>query len=317
VIAAARSGKSGNRRLLHGLIKDREQPSIARATALSLLSPVRSGQDLASLQVGLSAADPLLRLAAVRATEGMPAQLAVRRVSPLLRDFVRGVRIAAAAALARYREDLAQARQNDFERAARDYVDAQLASAEMPEAQLNLGNFYRDLGETKRAIATFRHALRLDPEWAAARVNLAELYERTGESVSAREVLYEGLKREPDNAPLNHALGLALVRDGKLDAALERLARAADLAPASMRFQYVYAIALRSQKDSEAISLLESMHEKAPANFDVLFALATIHRDAGDLDRAVAYAQALAVEYPDAPEVMQLLLQLQALQPAN
>ena len=117
----------------------------------------------------------------------------------------------------------------------------------------------------------------------------------------------------PRNADIPHALGLLLVRRKQLEAALTFLQEAATLAPDAPRYGYVYAVALNSVgQGAKAIEVLRKLHERFPGDADILGALATYSRDAGDLPAALAYARKLVIVAPGDPGAKQLLSQLQA-----
>lgn len=98
----------------------------------------------------------------------------------------------------------------------------------------------------------------------------------------------------PDNAELNHALGLNLVRQRRSVDALPKLARAAAIDPANARYAYVHAVALNSAgRTDEAIKALEASLGRHPADREMLFALVTLNRDAGQVDAAISWAKKL------------------------
>ena len=102
-----------------------------------------------------------------------------------------------------------------------------------------------------------------------------------------------------------------MVRLGDRSAAVSALERAVRLAPGEPRYTYVYAVALNSTgRAREAIAVLERAAQRWPANRDVVTALATMQRDAGQRDAARRTAGRLATEFPNDPEVNALVQQL-------
>jgi Flp pilus assembly protein TadD len=94
-----------------------------------------------------------------------------------LSDPLRAVRLEAARALAPVpRTDLTAAQHSALNRATAEYIDAQLANAERPEAHVNLGTLFTELGKLSEAEESYRTALRLAPAHVSALVNLADLY---------------------------------------------------------------------------------------------------------------------------------------------
>ena len=93
---------------------------------------------------------------------------------------------------------------------------------------------------------------------------------------------------------LHHALGLALVRLKRTDAALSELDSATVLEPGNARFAYVYAVALHSSgRAEEAIARLTKGLQTSPNDRDILQALASFHEARGESVEAKTYADRL------------------------
>lgn len=306
------AGRSANARAnakLVGVIDDGGNAGIVRATALRLLTPPLADDASAAIRRALSATDPLMRIGALRALEGIAPAYRAQWAAPLLKDPIRAVRIQAVTVLSPARATLQQSYRDSFRKAEREYITAQSAIAERPEAHINLGNLYAQRGEADRAERSYLRALRMEPRWIGARVNLADLYRQLGRETEAVSVLREGLELDDTSAALHHALGLTLARGDKADAALMELARAAELDASNARYVYVHAVALNSFGDSaRAIAMLEDAREQFPADYDIAFALATIYRDSGRTDDARAVAEELLGLYPN-DQYSRLLLQ--------
>ncbi|MFQ6006178.1 MAG: cytochrome c3 family protein, partial [Woeseia sp.] len=239
------SGPGANARLIE-VIGDHEQPGIARATALTLLSAPFSHKMQALIGRELYSHDPLIRIGALRALDGIPAEYRARRAAPLLTDPVRAVRLQTVRTLSPARDSLRQAHRQRFAAAEQEYIESQLAIAERPESHVNLGILYAEAGESANAESAYLQALNMEPRAVAARANLADLYRSLGRDGHAERLLRDGLLLDDKSAALHHALGLVLVRNEKPDAALVELARAAKLEARITRYIYVYGVALNS-----------------------------------------------------------------------
>ena len=113
-------------------------------------------------------------------------------------------------------------------------------------------------------------------------------------------VLQTAIGMAPNDASLHHMLGLALVRLKKPEEALHELHRASELAPDRVQYSYVYAVALHSaDRKNEAMGTLEAVLARNPGNRNVLLALMTFSRDAGQLTVALSYAEQLAKLTPN------------------
>lgn len=166
-------------------------------------------------------------------------------------------------------------------------------------------------GKAAMARTAYRTALRLDPGFVPAYANLADLYRSLGADAEGEETLRAGLEVAPESADLHHALGLLYIRGKRLEEALDELRRAMELDSDNPRYPYVYAVALKETGDvAGALEVLAGAYQGHPSNRDILLALATIHRDAGNLADALSYAQALRRRYPDDRDVAALERQL-------
>ena len=284
--AAADRGDPGGAQALVAIVADPAQSAIARASALDRLS---RQPDLAAIDTaGAALADPspLVRAAALAVLERLPP-LERRAGLPLLDDSVRTVRLAAANLLAPLATDALSDHAASFDRAAAEYVAAERFNADRPENRTNLGTFLAERGDAAAAEAEYRAALSLDENFVPAWANLADLQRMQGNEAEAEATLRAALGVSPGNPNLRHALGLSLVRQQRNADALLELAGAAKAAPENSRFAYVYAIALHSQgRVREAIGELERGLDKAPADRDILEALAQFYAEVGDRERA-------------------------------
>jgi tetratricopeptide (TPR) repeat protein len=185
-------------------------------------------------------------------------------------------------------------------RAMKEYMAAQELDADRAEARLNLGALHAERGESEAAEREYLAALKLSPHFPATYVNLADLYREMHREEDAVRVLREGLAESPGSADVPHALGLALVRGGKLDEALPLLERATTLAPDVTRYAYVYGVALESAgPPGRGIEVLKAAHDRRPNDCDILVALVEYSHNLGRLDDALGYAGLLAVLRPE------------------
>jgi tetratricopeptide (TPR) repeat protein len=296
---------------LVSLAGDGTAPAIARATAVTLLRH-RSTASIQALERAAADPEPLIRLAAVVAADSLSLDSRLPLLVRLLADPRRAVRIDAARALADApAERLMPEQRAALDRALAEYRRAQEINADRAEAQVNLGllaDRRRDPDTSRRA---YERAIALDPTFVPAYVNLADHYRALDQDVRGEQLLRQGLGRVPEAAALHHALGLLLVRRGRTAEALVELGRAAELAPTSARYAYVYGVALNSTgAAARALAVLQAAHERHTGDPDVLAALATISRDRGDRAAARTYARRLLQAAPELPEARRLSLEL-------
>ena len=285
---------------LVAMIRDPLIPNIARATALVQLGPYLGTAVIHVLSKALSDDNPLVRAAAVRALDKTPLNIRMQLAFPMLEDSVRAVRIESARVLAEIPAgDLSAEQQAALDKAIQEYVAAQQANAERPEAQTNLGNLYTNQGKAEQAVAAYSKAIELDPAYIPAYVNLADFYRACGKETDAENVLHRAVGIIPDNAALHHALGLTLVRLKRTDDALEEFRLASTYGSDDARYIYVYAVALNSAgKQEQSVIILQDAHNRFPGNRDILATLVAFLRDMGKDEAASAYAEKLLMIAP-------------------
>ena len=314
-IHAGRVRDPGAATALADLAEDTTKPGIARASALALLPSYPPSAASDAIRAGLTDADPLVRLGALRAIEGLPTPGGLTLVYPLIDDPVRSIRIEAARLLASVpRASLTPEQTTTIDRGVLEYERTQLANADHPSSLVNLGILYTARGQLEAAENAYRTALVLDDTYLPALLNLADVFRARGRDDLGEETLLAALEQHPEASELHHAVGLLKVREGNLDEALSWLERAASSSPENVRFTYVYGVALGSSGElAQAVQVLDGALVAHPFDRDLLTGLATYSRDLGELDAAIGYAKRLVEVLPDDAGARQLLSQLSAL----
>jgi predicted CXXCH cytochrome family protein len=300
---------------LQELAQDSASPAIVRATALTLIKPMMSPDLLTFARSQLKDADPLVRIAGLGLIESADPINRILSASPLLTDPVRGVRIEAVRVLADAPDSqIPDGRLESRNRAMQEYVDALKLNADWPAENINLGNLYLRQGKIDEAIVAYQRAITLDPLFVGAYANLADAYRQQKRDDEGEKQLRKGLSLIPDAADLHHALGLLLVRKGDKVTALQEFAKASKLAPADARYAYVYGIALNSMgKQHEALAVLKAADTRQPHNLQILSALISMQREAGDNKAALIYARKAAEALPGNKEIEQLIVELEGM----
>jgi len=235
--------------------------------------------------------DPLVRFGAVRASDAIPPEQRYQIVYRMLEDSTKLVRTEAARALASVPRDL-MPRSQLLENVTMEYIASQLLNSDRPESYINTGILEASRGDLTGAVAALETALYIDPGFAPAYVNLADIMRAQGSEIEGERLLRVGIAVGDDDGAARHALGLSLVRQQRLDEALVQLRMASEDNPLNARFAYVYGVALQSAGQIRpAIAFLEQSFAAHPYDLEILTALVTFNRDAGDLDEAIQYAE--------------------------
>jgi tetratricopeptide (TPR) repeat protein len=173
------------------------------------------------------------------------------------------------------------------------------------------GEFSRAARLAADAETEYRAALQLSPQYATAAINLADLYRQLGRDSEGETALRAALEPSPREAALHHALGLTLTRLKRPDEALAEFRKATELEPDSSQYAYVYAVALHSGgRADEAMTVLKEALKSHPGNREILLALVSFSRIAGDAAGALGYAEQLAVITPDDRNLAGLIREL-------
>lgn len=309
VLHAAHRGEPGTGSRLAQLIADTGQPAIVRASALRAFGPWLDGNSFVTATPLLVESDPLLRLAATGLLSQLPAPQRAAHLSPLLDDPVLAVRLEAATALAGVAEAwLSPAARRLLELAVAELKDSLAFNADRADTVVSLGDLQRRLGNPAEAERSYLRALTLENDSLVATLHLADLAREQGREADADDVLRQALGIHSGAAELHHALGLSLVRQRRGEEALQRLQRAAELAPDQPRYAYVLAVARHDLGDATAAreGLREAL-QRHPGNVDLLHVLAMYEVEAGHRNEARALVQRLLSLEPEHPSGRELL----------
>jgi tetratricopeptide (TPR) repeat protein len=318
------AGQDGASEAVPGLIKiagNKSEPSIVRATALNILSKFRSEKATGMTALSLLDEDPLVRYEAVKGISSLIPKAAgaddqkkkYSLLAPFLKDPVRAVRSETARAVAEVQTDFHDAAdKNDFEKALEEYREQQESIAERPEAHLNLGILYENLGQDEMAVASYSTAFRLVSDFYPARFKLADLYKRTGRNNEAEQQYREIIGLEPEDGEVHHLLGLLLSEGNRLDEAASFLGRAVELMPGHARARYDYALTIRHLgRNDEALTEMLYAYEIDQRDPAVVQAIAVFYIQDKQWESALYFIELLVRLAPDAERPKHMLKQIQ------
>ena len=171
------------------------------------------------------------------------------------------------------------------------------------EAHNNLGNALKDQGKLDEAVACYRRALELKPDYAEAHNNLGNALKDQGKLDEAVACYRRALELKPDYAEAHNNLGVALKDQGKLDEAVACYRRALELKPDYAEAHNNLGNAFKDQgKLDEAVACYRRALELKPDFAEAHNNLGNALKDQGKLDEAVAcYRRALELK-PDYAE---------------
>ena len=313
VLAAGRLGSEDAETRLVKLVRNKNQPSIVRATALDLLQ-YYGIEGVAVMMNMLIDDDPLVRVAAVGGLDRLSPRERPQWAAPLLKDPIRAVRIETARVLTSIPQDYLNEKQKlSFETALTEYIETQKAHADRPSAQLNLGIIYSNMGKTGKAEEAYQTAIRLAPDFLPPRFNLANFYNGLGRNDEAEQQLRLIIQQFPKSGEAHYSLGLLLAELGNLKESAAELTLAAGLLPEEARVHYNYALALQHLgRQNEATTALLIAEKLTPNDPSIVNAVASHYMQEGEWRKALPYAQKLVELLPNAPGPPQMVEKIQS-----
>ncbi|MHB9096595.1 MAG: tetratricopeptide repeat protein [Syntrophales bacterium] len=170
-------------------------------------------------------------------------------------------------------------------------------------AHSNLGIALAGRGQLDEAIAHYKKALEIKPDFAEAHNNLGAALAGRGQLDEAIAHYRKALEIRPDNEKALNNLGVALVGRGQVDAAIAHFQKALEIRPDNEKSFNNLGIALagRGQVD-EAIAQYKKALEIKPDFAEAHYDLGVVLMSRGQADEAIAhYKRALEIK-PDFAE---------------
>ncbi len=307
-IVAARTYAEDAPAKLTALLKNREMPAIARATAATELRDfVASDADaLKAVVATLDDRDPTVRGASVASLQSDDPQFLFRTITKSLADERRNVRIEAAQSMSQlpqgeFRGNERQAMRLALEEAfAAGAVDNDRAGGHLVQ-----GVLHDNRGEIEQAESAYLTGIRVEPLAVGPRTNLSVLLDRrqrsalaqaqqlaqNGNAEAAREILKRAGPLEdeanrlrdaelslferdglllPDFAGLQNSLAWRRLRQGWRKEADHAFKVAHVIEPRSPAFMFDYAVLLNDRgRPREALPLVEQLRRRDPNNEEI------------------------------------------------
>ena len=187
--------------------------------------------------------------------------------------------------------------ENRVDEAIAHYRRATEIQPDYAPAYNNLGTALRAKGQVDEAIATYRKAVDLAPDYPDAHYNLANALMDRGRADEAAQHFQVALKSMPDSSETRNNLGIALMNQGRLDEAIAAFRDALRSNPTSTKTLRNLANALDARGHTdEAVEALQEAIAIDPKDEAALYDLGSTMLEVGQLDAAIdAFRRALAV----------------------
>jgi tetratricopeptide (TPR) repeat protein len=253
VTAYRRGEQNGIEKMLRMVSGPNElAPVIARASALNELVGTGAGTATAKQLLENPNEHPIVRAAACNLFVTSPTRDVKKSLLPVMDDPSRLVRTEAARVLVASRayRSLTAAEQTRVDLRLREVQTALMVASDRAGAHMGWAMLCESRELFQEAAESYETAIRVEPNTTGPRSNLAALFDNAAQSgqvapaqamkfrqraeeLRAAELplLARDAKLAPTNAAIQHRYGLALYLAGQMEAALERLNAAVELAP--------------------------------------------------------------------------------------
>jgi len=300
ILAEGRKGSADAHKDLLKLASDPLYPVIVRSTALSILDAYPGEETTRAYEQALMDDEALIRRTAVDSLNVSDPKGQTERLTSMLYDPVKAVRIEAARRMTELADPRLDAAQKIIFQASLDeYRESMEYSADFAFGRYNLANLYVALKQPQTAVENYQAAIKIDNLFYPAKVNLAMLYNQMGKNNEAETLLREVATSHPEIYEVHYSLGLLLAEEKKYAEAANYLKQAAKGMPERARIHYNLGLLLQHlKKDSDAEASLLKAQELEPDNFDYLYALADFYLKRKKLQQARSIAQEMVARHP-------------------
>ncbi len=242
---------------------------------------------------------PLVRAAAAHSLYLNNTQGAFNRLSELVSDEYRVVRLNAAFALSSYSRDfLSREDMPGISVAMDEYEKSLVARPDDWSAHYNLGNYYSNTNNPDKAIKAYNTALKIYPEAIMPMVNAGFVYSVRGEYSRAEELFTRALSYVPDHEAAMLNLALLYGETGKNQLAKEYFSRLLDVSEKNAVAAYNLAI-LESESDmSLSLELSKNAMEWEPDNVKYAYTHSFYLYQSGDTGSAQKILENIIAENP-------------------
>jgi predicted O-linked N-acetylglucosamine transferase (SPINDLY family) len=164
------------------------------------------------------------------------------------------------------------------------------------------GVLLRKLKRQAEAVPVLEQAIKLNPKSLAAQQNLGNVLIDLNENAKAEQLFIKLTRLEPRNSEFHRQIGRALVKQGKVDAALVRFRQAVAVKKDNVDAWLDMIGALNEElRTAEAEEVIDKAVAANPTEQRLIEAKAMVMRRAGDLRRCEAFLEEMLPANPEAP----------------
>jgi tetratricopeptide (TPR) repeat protein len=280
-------------------IQDKSRDEVVAASLIRLTMSAKDDRVTPAFLAAIKDPSPLVRSAACEAIAIRPTREGVMALLDATGDDYRVVRIRAAAGLAGYPLDkLSGDVKTRVEKATREYLAFIMARPDQWTSHYNMGNYHLSRREPKEAVASYKAALKLEPQAVMAMVNSSLAYAGMGQNDMAEKSLTDALNRAPDNAAVNLNMGLLKAEKGDTKGAEEYLKAALRYDPLMAQAAHNLCIILSKDRLGEAVEYCRKASGLRPDDPKYGYSLAFFLNQKGETAEAVRILKLITEKHP-------------------
>ncbi len=182
------------------------------------------------------------------------------------------------------------------------WADAKKKAPHFIRPYSNLGEAYDKLGNYERAIAEFKAALEINPNYTFALNNLGNVYGKLKQFELAKGYFERVVKLDPNYAPAYYNLGRAQQALRQIGDALKSYRRAYELKPHFEEALYNYSLlAIQAGQPDKAVEPLKKYIEYYPGNYQGYFGLGNAYLVLRRFEEAIIQFRKTGEIKPDYP----------------
>lgn len=167
------------------------------------------------------------------------------------------------------------------------------AGSDEARARTNAGVKLLEQGKVDEAVAEFRKAVRLDPDYAAAHLNLAYAYDRQGRVGEAMDGYRRVIELAPEDLMAHNNLGVLYDKEGLYDEAIGQFEQALRIDPTNANAQKNLENAKKNkatiQGHQDRIAEARKEVEDHPNSPRAFYKLARLYAFYGKKDQAIEW----------------------------
>jgi tetratricopeptide (TPR) repeat protein len=185
----------------------------------------------------------------------------------------------------------------DYDQAIATYKKAIEINPEYDQVYYNMGIAYDEKGDFDQAIAAYKNAIKINPEFNQAYNNMGSAYDEKGDYDQAIATYKNAIKINPEFDQAYNNMGSAYDGKGDYDQAIAAYKKAIEINPELDQAYYNMGIAYGNKGDyDQAIAAYKKAIEINPEDDQAYFNMGNSYSIKGDYDQAIAaYQKALEI----------------------